>query len=225
MPLEKHQNDLGGVSWVLTPDDSGFSVPANLDSRITGEERAVLAAPRDYFGRLASESAPYLSAFLSRLAEGHATHFEINISKYQPSLSESFLGIRLHNARFLVGVRDRSQTIGHLPPCLRPVYQVVNSTREADWMVAGGFLRPSSHEPPPGASQWARSPKEQIAAARICFASISGDGLAYLPNGDCVWYLHETETLVPVRDPAQVLREALEQLVAGRKYTPSKDVC
>ena len=131
MPLAKHQNDLGGVTWVLPPDDSGFSAPANLDSRITAEERAVLASPRDYFGRLASESGSNLRDFLSRLAEGHATHFEINISKYQPSLSENFLGIQLgSSARFLVGIRDRSQPIRPLPPWLQPLYQVVNSTRE-----------------------------------------------------------------------------------------------
>ena len=78
--------------------------------------------------------------------------------------------------------------------------------------------------PPPEASQWARSPREQIAAARIFFTSIHGDGLAYLPGGDCVWYLHETEALVPVRDPAQVLRAALERFVAGMKYTLPNDV-
>jgi hypothetical protein len=226
MPVEKHKNDMGGISWVVKPEDTAFTIPENLDSKITSEERALLASPEQYFSRLASEFDAYHCDFLLRVAGAEFTHFEINVSNYAPALSENFVGVRLPgNPAFLLGVRSASQEDSQLPPWLRPLYRGLNSTREEDWMVAGGFLRPGNHEPPPQASEWARSPAKDIASARIFFSSVHGDGLAYLPNGKCVWYLHETETLAPVENPDAVIKDALEHLLAGKKYRPPEDMC
>ena len=138
--------------------------------------------PWDYFGRLASESGSNLRDFLSRLAEGHATHFEINISKYQPSLSENFLGIQLgSSARFLVGIRDRSQPIRPLPPWVTASLPSgeLNSGGGLDggrWICSSWVGKRDRRSQPA-----AGSPREQIAAARIFFTSNPCHGLAYFP--------------------------------------------
>jgi hypothetical protein len=222
MNVEQEENDLGGTSYFVTSD--GPPDPEIL-AMLTSEERAILEDPGAYFRLRASAcESESVRQFLSALAASSFRHCEVHEAPIEPSLGATYFAFRLPSKADILISAARLPVPPGVPPWLLPFFENLSATREEGWLVAGGFQYPDERGLPP-LSEYAPEPSVDPNEVTVFFDTLHGDYLGFLPSGQCVWYLHETESIEPCADPEATVAEILQAHLTGKVVVaPESDV-